>query len=50
MKEDGNKHLRKQNILPIFEKDHEVDHIKKTLDKFLGKLMRSTTEKTFDLF
>ena len=28
MKEDGNKHLRKQNIEPIFEKDHEVEQIK----------------------
>ena len=36
------KHLRKKDIEPISWKVNEGDEIKKTLDKFLEKLMRTT--------
>ena len=42
---EGGKKIKKKNIEPIFEKVNEGDQIKKTLDKFLEKLMRAT-EKT----
>ena len=43
MREGGKKkHLRKNNIEPIFGKVNEGDQIKKTLDKFLEKLVRAT--------
>ena len=43
MREGGEKkHLEKKNIPPIFRKVNEIDQIKKTLDKFLEKLMRVT--------
>ena len=43
MREGGKKkHLGKKNIPPIFGKVNEGDQIKKTLDKFLEKLMRAT--------
>ena len=38
---DKNKHLRKKNIQPIFGKVNEGNQKKKTLDKFLKKLMRA---------
>ena len=38
---DKKKHLRKKNIEPIFGKVNEGEEIKKTLDKFLEKLMRA---------
>ena len=36
------KTFRKRNISPIFGKVHEGDRTKKTLEKFLEKLMRAT--------
>ena len=44
MRENGKKtHLRqKKNIEPIFGNVNEGDEIKKTLGKFLEKLMRAT--------
>ena len=36
------KHFEKKNIEPIFGKVNEGDEIKKTLDKFLEKLIRAT--------
>ena len=43
MREGGEKeHLRRKNIEPIFGKVNEGDQIKKTLDTFLGKLVRAT--------
>ena len=43
MREGGKKkHLRKKNVEPIFGKVNEGDEIKKTLDRFLEKLMRAT--------
>ena len=43
MRQGGKKkHLRKKNIQPIFGKVNEGDQIKKTLDKFLEKVMRAT--------
>ena len=42
MRESGKKTFKKKNIEPIFEKGNEGDEIKKTLDKFLEKLLRAT--------
>ena len=43
MREGGKKNIQeKKNIPPIFGKVNEGDQIKKTLDKFLEKLMRAT--------
>ena len=43
MREGGKiKHLRKKPIELIFGKVNEGDQIKKTVDKFVEKLMRAT--------
>ena len=42
MREVGKKKHLKKNIQPIFGKVNEGDQIKKTLDRFLEKLMRAT--------
>ena len=39
---DEKKHLGKKNIPSIFEKVNEGEQIKKTLDKFLEKIMSAT--------
>ena len=38
----GGGNIKKKNIPPIFGKVNEGDHIKKTVDTFLEKLMRAT--------
>ena len=42
MREGGKKTFEKKKIEPIFGKVNEGDRIKKTLDKFMEKLMRAT--------
>ena len=42
MREGGKKTFKKKNNKPIFEKVNEGDQIKKTLDKFLEKVIRVT--------
>ena len=42
MREGGKITFKKKNIEPIFRKINEGDEIKKTLAKFLKKLMRAT--------
>ena len=42
MRDGGKKHLGKKNIPPFIGKVHEGDQIKKTLDKFLAKLLMAT--------
>ena len=46
MREGGKKNIQgKKNIEPIFRKVIEGDQIKKTLEKFLEKVMRATKSK-----
>ena len=47
MREGGKNTFKKKNIQPIFGKVNMSDKIKKTLDKFLEKLMRATNKKKF---
>ena len=42
MREGGKKKIRKKNIPPIFGKINKGEQIKKSLDKFLEKLMKAT--------
>ena len=42
MRDGGKKYLGKKHIPPFFGKVNEGNQIKKTLDKFLEKLLRAT--------